>query len=238
MNRTSLLPALAATLSGCSLFGPGNITEDNWAESFAKTYCKQLQECERGYFESEYSDLEDCQDEVKDDAEDAAESADDADCNFEEDEAQDCVDSMHASSCEDFYDLEYLDDCDKVYDCDGSSPGPGGTDSPPDVDDPVPAGSSVSGALAISSSSGSGNWSLSGTSVSCSTCLLSFDADFSAQSGNDLGGDFNGNVTLDRNGYAYFNGDLYWGRGDVGTSSAYWYGYGNYGYYAGSVTFY
>ena len=88
MNRTSLLPALAATLTGCSLFGPGNITEDNWAESFAKTYCKQLQECERGYFESEYSDLEDCQDEVKDDAEDAAEAADDADCNFEEDEAQ------------------------------------------------------------------------------------------------------------------------------------------------------
>ena len=239
MNRMSLLPALAASLTGCSLFGPGNITEDNWAESFAKTYCKQLQECEKGYFESEYSDLEDCEDEVKDDAEDAAEAADDADCNFEEDEAQECIDSLHTSSCEDFYDLEYLDDCDAIYDCDGAVSTPGDTGTVPDSEEPVPAGSRVDGSVLISTGEmGTGSWDLGGTTVSCSGCLLSFNADFSVQSGSDFGGDFEGNITLDANGYTYFNDYTYWGRGYVSSGFAGWAGYSTYGYYyTGAVSF-
>lgn len=237
MNRMTLLPVLAAALSGCSVFGPGNITEDNWAESFAKTYCKQLQECEKGFFESEFSDLDDCEDEIKDDVEDAAESADDADCNFEEDEAQDCVDSIHESSCEDFYDLDYVDDCDAVYDCEGASSGPGGTGTTPDVDDPVPEGKSVEGSLSVTLSSGeSARWDLSGATVSCSGCQLSFNADFFPSTDGDFS-DFGGTVTIDANGYTYFDGSSYWGQGYVSSDFAGWAGYNNSSYYSGSVSF-
>ncbi len=117
MTRLILYFTVASCFVGCSVFGPGNVSEDNWSRTFSATYCNQLQKCQRGLFESEYSDLEDCKDEVEEALENAAEEAEDADCDFEEAEAQDCIDSLHASDCDDFFEQDYLEDCNEVFDC-------------------------------------------------------------------------------------------------------------------------
>lgn len=115
MTRTAPL-FLSLLLTGC--FGVGEVTESNWTEKFSDVYCNQLEKCSRGFFESEYSDMADCLDEVQDDAEDQADNLDDLGCDFDEEEAQQCLDSFHKASCEDVYEADYLDDCEDVFDCD------------------------------------------------------------------------------------------------------------------------
>ena len=113
------LVSLALILAGCSV---GNITEDNYAEKAADIACRTLAKCERGYYESEYSDMADCRDEIQDDLEDLGEDLDDAGCDFDEGEAQECLDTLNTLTCEEYYEdvvQEGMhDDCRKVWDCD------------------------------------------------------------------------------------------------------------------------
>lgn len=116
MKLSSLLSAFAlSTLGAC--VSVGNVTEDNFAEKSAQLGCKMLEKCNRGYFESEYSDQADCIDELEEDTEDMMDAADDADCDFEEDEAQKCLDTFAASTCEEYYEGDAWDDCEDIFDC-------------------------------------------------------------------------------------------------------------------------
>ena len=93
----------------------GNIDEDSLPAQYAGPICKNLQRCERGYFESEYSDMADCRDEVADNLEDLVDYADDQDCDFDEDEAKECLQSINSVSCEDWYEGDASDDCEDVF---------------------------------------------------------------------------------------------------------------------------
>ena len=113
MSRNYGLIAVALLAVGCGL---GAITEDTLPARVAGPYCDNLRRCNRGYFDSEFSDMADCVDETEEDFEDLVEEADDYGCDFDEDEARECVQSLRSSSCEDWYEGDTLDDCSDVFD--------------------------------------------------------------------------------------------------------------------------
>lgn len=122
---TFLRPAVhsvlfSVVLTGC---GVGTVTEDNFAEKAGQVECQILSKCMRAYYESEYSDMADCRDEVNDDYSDLADDLDDRGCDFDEDEAQDCLDTVSTLTCEEYWEDVVEEggrhkDCDKVWDCD------------------------------------------------------------------------------------------------------------------------
>lgn len=112
-HRISLVAVLLAT--GC--FGVGDVNEDNWTEKYASVYCKQTQTCARGFYESEYSDREDCLDDVQDELDDQADVFDDLNCDFDEAEAQECLESFNSADCESIYEGDFVDDCEDIFDC-------------------------------------------------------------------------------------------------------------------------
>lgn len=256
MHRALLPSSVAFCLTGCSLFGVGNVTEDNWSETYAEVYCKQLETCNLGLFESEYSDMADCMDEVGDALDDVDDAANDADCDFDEEEAQQCVDAIHESDCEDFYEGDYLSDCEDVYDCDGgsfSNPGDTGFRRGGDTaygsdgtsggaDGGSTSGGSVTGlhGTEILDSGAVARWAVNGTwDLDCSDCVFQFTGDFTLLSDSDFGVDFSSTVTWTSDYYVYSNGD-YWGYGaGDGGGYAYWYGYSGSAayYYAGYVLY-
>jgi hypothetical protein len=114
VNTTHMGALLATALlltAGCGM------NEDSFNKKAAKEHCQQLKKCERGYFDGEWDNVSECFDDVVDEYEDVAEDADDADCDFEPDEAKTCVQSLKKMDCNDFTDGDWLDDCEDVYDC-------------------------------------------------------------------------------------------------------------------------
>ena len=100
----------ALTLLGCFLI----VDEDTFPDQYASLQCNRVQECSRGYFEAEYdSDMEECTDDYLDDIDKL-----DANCDFDDDEARDCLEKLQASSCGDIVE-DYPKDCLKVYTCGG-----------------------------------------------------------------------------------------------------------------------
>lgn len=116
MSRPRLLLLAPAFLAAC---GVGTITEENFAEKTADTFCPVVKECNRGFFDAEYGgEMKECREETIDDVEDAMELADDADCDFDADEAKLCLETFRASTCEEFYEGDATDDCEDVFeDC-------------------------------------------------------------------------------------------------------------------------
>ena len=105
-----------ALLSGCS--SVGTVSENNFAEKYADVFCRQAQKCSRGYYEAEFSDMEDCIGEIEEAAEDTMDIADEAGCDFDDGEAKEFLDALNAASCEEVYDGDAYEDAEKVFDCD------------------------------------------------------------------------------------------------------------------------
>jgi hypothetical protein len=110
LRRTNRM-LVALMLAACT---PNS--EEGYADAFADAQCARTRECARGYFESEFSDNEECFDDLSDQYNDLIDYADDADCDFDPEEAAQCLSEMRSSSCEDWYEGD-LDGCDKIYDC-------------------------------------------------------------------------------------------------------------------------
>ena len=108
--------ALTAALStGCI----GNVDEDNYAEKYSPVYCTQTKECYRGYYDSEWSDMNDCIENVRDDLEDLIDDMDDNGCDFQDKEAKECLLDIADANCEDYFEGDAFEDCgiNKVWDC-------------------------------------------------------------------------------------------------------------------------
>lgn len=115
MRATLFLFVAGLTATACY---PVN-NEDAFASSSAKAGCRALQKCSLAGFLEEYRDMADCVDERTDDNEEFNEIADDRGCDYDEDEAKNCIDALleYASTCEDADDI--ADECEKVWDdCD------------------------------------------------------------------------------------------------------------------------
>lgn len=119
-----------ALLLGCPV-SVGNINEDNYAEKSAEFTCKQMKECYPIQFYADPDDLgiegdaadaypngsmEDCIDYYTELAEDTLDAADDADCDFDEDKANEC---FQGGTCKDM--AENIEDssesCSEIFDC-------------------------------------------------------------------------------------------------------------------------
>ncbi|MFZ5476307.1 MAG: hypothetical protein ACOZNI_05975 [Myxococcota bacterium] len=103
--------SLLAVLASCTLPWAD---EDEYWERFAKATCERTRECSRGYFDSEWSDVEDCTDDLKDQSEDAADYYDD--CEFDDEQADECLTQLREASCEELYE-DGADECARVWDC-------------------------------------------------------------------------------------------------------------------------
>lgn len=119
MMRDNLLLTgmFAAIFAGCSLFGGGPVDEDNWSEKSATAMCKSMEKCYRAAFEAEYDDVADCVDNQMDLADEYSDYYDD--CDFDDGNAQDCLDSINEADCGDFYDdpEDVYEACLEVWDC-------------------------------------------------------------------------------------------------------------------------
>lgn len=95
---------------------PGEIAEDRFPAIAADAFCNRYQECARGAFQSAYFGMADCQRELESGLEDLASVADDLACDYSEAGAGDAVRELLEMDCEDFYEGDYLNDFDKVWD--------------------------------------------------------------------------------------------------------------------------
>ena len=104
----SSLPLLLPLLAGC-------VTEENFPSKLADASCDWMQECQRSFYESLYSDPADCEADAEGGIQDIMDVADAAGCVFVEEAAPDCIDAARAASCTD----SPLDvaACDQVWDC-------------------------------------------------------------------------------------------------------------------------
>ncbi|MCB9778908.1 MAG: hypothetical protein H6742_10125 [Alphaproteobacteria bacterium] len=117
------LPVLAAVtfLSGCSLLG-APVDEDNFGEQYATLSCKVTKKCFRGNFEYLYDgDINDCIDENMDLYEEAEDYFNDADCNFDDGKAEDCLADLREAECGDYADPDeqenLYENCNEVWEC-------------------------------------------------------------------------------------------------------------------------
>lgn len=113
--RITLL-TVTLTLAGCI----GQVDEDNYAQKYSPVYCQHTKQCNRGLYESEWTDLNDCVDTVTDDIEDLIDDMDDRGCDFDDDDARECIETFAQSDCEDYYEGDAFEDCgvNQIWDCD------------------------------------------------------------------------------------------------------------------------
>lgn len=105
--------ALALLCVGC-----GKIENDrDYADARARAECKRLSRCDRGYFEDEFRDLDDCTGELADIHEEENDAFDDNDCDYVPEEAAACVNRIGGMSCRDWGEGRAGEACDLVWDC-------------------------------------------------------------------------------------------------------------------------
>jgi hypothetical protein len=109
----------AVALVGCNTIQ----SPDDYAHLRAVAECKNIEKCERGFYDSEYSDFDDCVDTHTASLEDEHEvQVDVSDCVYDEYEAYKCVSLIRGFDCEDWAELEAFAACNLVYDCPGGFP--------------------------------------------------------------------------------------------------------------------
>jgi hypothetical protein len=98
---------LALGLVGCA------IPEEDFAETYARTACDRVEECDKGSYESRYDDDLECQEQWADWADLLMDAADLLGGEYDEEAARECISAMKDADCGDFETLDY--ECD-VYD--------------------------------------------------------------------------------------------------------------------------
>ena len=105
--------AAALLLIGC---GPIASPSD-YAEARAEAECARIRTCERGQFEAEWRDDEDCVDDQAEAIDENNDDLDDADCRYVAEEAGACVRRIAGLSCESWFEGESGLACDLVWNC-------------------------------------------------------------------------------------------------------------------------
>jgi hypothetical protein len=102
---------LVALLAGC-------VTEKNSLHYLGSDLCGREEECAKGQFDSNYDSHAECVDDYEDANDDWQQCLIDAGCEFDPKELAECRDTIRTSSCEDFTQADWIDDCTHIYDCD------------------------------------------------------------------------------------------------------------------------
>ena len=89
-------------------------TEAEFPEAWAKVVCSREKECDRGQFDSNWEDMDDCRT-SRADAADQLLDIWDVFGNYSEDAAGECLSDMRAASCEEVENGSFDDRCSDVY---------------------------------------------------------------------------------------------------------------------------
>jgi hypothetical protein len=91
----------------------GCVTEDSFVEQYARVGCIRARECNKGFFQAEYdNDIGECVDDALDYYDDVEDYYDD--CDFDEDNARECLAQLRSDSCGDLYE-DGVGDCNHVW---------------------------------------------------------------------------------------------------------------------------
>ena len=93
-----------------ALFACSTVHETNYPNRYANAYCSYLEECKKAAFNDEFSDRDDCVDEVLEDVDEDELEA----CDFDVDKAKGCLESMKEAKDECDPDELEDDDCTEV----------------------------------------------------------------------------------------------------------------------------
>jgi hypothetical protein len=108
MRRHLWIVALAASLATPAC----GTSEKSFPKDFSTEVCKKLDECSKGQFDSEWDNVGECVDDYVDYLEDDYE-----DCDFDQDQGAECLQSMRQSDCDDFVEGDWYRDCSGIYEC-------------------------------------------------------------------------------------------------------------------------
>lgn len=95
---------------------PSDIPENRFSSVAADAFCQRYQQCSRGAFQASYFGMADCRREVGSGLDDLASIADDLACDYSDSGAGSAVQDLLEMDCDDFYEGDYLNDFDKVWD--------------------------------------------------------------------------------------------------------------------------
>lgn len=94
--------------------------ESDWPDAMAAALCDAYASCYADDFEERYGGMEQCLEDEEDEAEQLAEEYEDLDCDFQPDEAEDCIAALGdwADTCDDAEFDEAQDACEaeRVWD--------------------------------------------------------------------------------------------------------------------------
>ncbi len=113
MHRILLL----ATVAACGI--PQDLDRGRYPDLAAEVFCDRLQECARGQFDRAHFGMRDCRVGVATDFELIARAAEDEECAYQGRAASQAVSRLQAMSCKAFYDEEYVEHFDALWDCAG-----------------------------------------------------------------------------------------------------------------------
>ena len=109
MRQISILAVLMA-------FGCGSLDHKDYTLKRGAAECGKYATCAKGYYESEFRDIDDCIDDLSDDLDDRSDTIFD-NCEYDGNEASSCVSRIRNLSCEDFSEGDAQGACDLVWDC-------------------------------------------------------------------------------------------------------------------------
>lgn len=116
MDRCIAFGVLGALLlAACA--DPQRISRDDFPSMAAGAFCDRLKECARGEFDRAYFGKRDCVAHMEVAFRETDEFFDNLGCDYDEEGAARAWQKLQGMSCEDFYEDEYLEDYDKVWDC-------------------------------------------------------------------------------------------------------------------------
>jgi len=104
---------LVVLAAGCA----GELGHNDYVDQRAAVECRKLEKCALGMFESEYRDLEGCEEDVADLLDDLEDTVFN-DCDFDGSEASACISRLGSMGCEAYAEGDASEACDLVWDCD------------------------------------------------------------------------------------------------------------------------
>ncbi len=114
MKPVQLVFAALLGLMACG--APAEIQEKHFAAQGSGLICDRLKECARGEYLREYYGHSDCAAHWEIVLEDYIDVADDLDCDYSSEGAARAYNDLSDMSCENFYEGDYIEDFDKIWD--------------------------------------------------------------------------------------------------------------------------
>ena len=100
-----------ATLAAAMAVGCGEVERDDFAGASARALCPAYRQCAKGLYEYYFdADYEDCLDDVEEVVQGYVEFADALQCDFDPEEAYDCLQEIREMDCQDMHDEGMIPD--------------------------------------------------------------------------------------------------------------------------------